>query len=116
MPEGKLPVPIENVIGEVPVAMIVVPGAAVPATAGGNAVAGPVIAGGVGAGAGGGATPPPELLPEPPPPQAASVNAREIATPHAAIHPLRLEFRFIAGTPLPLERGSYAAPCFTGIA
>jgi hypothetical protein len=109
MPEGKLPALIENVIGEVPVAMMVAPGAAVPATAGGNAVAGPVIAGGVGGGEGGGAAPPPELLPEPPPPppQAVSVTARQIA---------RVEIRFIAGTPLPLEHGTYAAPCFPGIA
>jgi hypothetical protein len=118
MPDGKLPPLTENVIGAVPVATIVAPGAAVPATAGGNAVAGPVIAGGVGGG-GGGAAPPPELLPEPPPPpppQAVSVNAREIATPHAATHPLHLEFRFIAGTPLPLDRATYAARCFAGIA
>jgi hypothetical protein len=95
IPEGKLPALIENVIGAVPVAMIVAPVAAVPAVAAGNAVAGPVIAGGVGGGGGGG--PPLELLPEPPPPppQATNVSAAAAMTPQ----PRNLPIRFVTWPP-----------------
>jgi len=113
MPEGKLPAVIENVIGAVPVAMIVAPVAAVPAVAAGSAVAGPVIAGGVGGG--GAVTPPLELLPEPPPPppQALNVSATAATTPQ----PRHLPIRFVTSPPLQLIwPGSYVSPPRPGIA